>query len=71
MGRIAAKDRQPAAKFVFPPNGDTSLKENQPFTVKLAVINLATGVFVNPNTKYYAAPQVRYSPKPFARTGFR
>jgi transcription initiation factor TFIID subunit 15 len=60
MGRIAAKDKQPSSKFVFPQNFDKSLQPNQPFTIKMAINNLATGSFVNPNTKYYAAPQVRY-----------
>jgi hypothetical protein len=67
MGRIGAKNKQPSCKFVFPPNLDTSLTENQPFTLKLAVNNIVTGFFANPNTKYYSAPQVRYSFKSFAR----
>ena len=58
MGRIAAKDRQPSAKIVFPPNLDTSLTENEPFTLKIAIKNLRTGSFVNPDVKYYSAPQV-------------
>jgi len=57
MGRIAAKDRLPYAKIVFPPNLDTSLTENEPFTLKIAIKNLRTGSFVNPDVKYYAAPQ--------------
>jgi len=57
MGRIAAKDKQPSSKFVFPPNLDTSLTENQPFTMKMAIRNIRTGLFANPNVKYYSAPQ--------------
>jgi len=57
MGRIAAKDKQPSCKFVFPPNNDESLKENQPFTLKLAINQLVTGFFANPTVKYYSAPQ--------------
>lgn len=58
MGRIAAKDKQPSCKFVFPPNLDTSLTENQPFTMKMAIKNIVTGLFANPDVKYYSAPQV-------------
>jgi hypothetical protein len=61
MGRIPAKDKQPSCKFVFPPNLDASLTENQPFTLKLAVDKLTTGSFANPDVKYYSAPQVGYS----------
>jgi len=57
MGRIAAKDKQPSCKFVFPPNLDQSLTANQPFTLKMAINNVETGFFANPNTKYYSAPQ--------------
>ena len=59
MGRIAAKDKQPSAKFVFPPNLDASLTENQTFVLKMAIRNIVTGLFANPNVKYYSAPQVR------------
>jgi len=57
MGRIAAKDKQPSAKFVYPPNLDESLTENQPFTMVMAINNMVTGLFANPNLKYYSAPQ--------------
>jgi len=67
MGRIAAKDKQPSAKFVFPGNLDTSLTENQTFTLKMAIKNVVTGSFANPNVKYYSAPQVRYPFKSLAR----
>jgi len=67
MGRIAAKDKQPSCKFVFPPNLDESLKENQTFTLQMAIKNVETGLFANPASKYYSAPQVRYPYKLFAR----
>jgi hypothetical protein len=57
MGVIAATTNMPSCKFVFPPNGDTSLKENTAFDVKLAVKNLDTGHFTNAQETYYAAPQ--------------
>jgi len=57
MGRIGSKDKQPSCKFVFPPNLDNSLKENQPFMLKMAINNLETGFFANPAVKYYSAPQ--------------
>jgi hypothetical protein len=47
----------PSAKFVFPKNGDTSLFENVPFTIKMAVQNFQTGAFVNAQQNYFAAPQ--------------
>ena len=59
MGRIAAKNKQPSCKFVFPPNLYANLTENQPFTVKMAINNLATGFFTNATVKYFSAPQVR------------
>jgi hypothetical protein len=60
MGHIAAKNKQPSCKFVFPPNLDASLKANQTFTLKLSIKNIETGYFANPAVKYYSAPQVRY-----------
>ncbi len=59
MGRIAAKNKQPSCKFVFPPNLDASLTENQPFTMKMAINKLAAGFFTNATVKYFSAPQVR------------
>jgi len=60
MGRIAAKNKQPSCKFVFPHNNDATLKENQPFTLKMKINNVQTGLFANPAVKYYSAPQVRH-----------
>jgi hypothetical protein len=40
MGRILAENAMPSSKFVFPANLDSSLEENQTFTVKMAVKNL-------------------------------
>jgi hypothetical protein len=57
LGVIAAATNIPSAKFQFPLNGDTSLKANTPFTIKLKVNNLDVGNFVNANTNYFSAPQ--------------
>ncbi|KAH9921427.1 uncharacterized protein B0H18DRAFT_880090 [Fomitopsis serialis] len=56
MGAIAATTAMPSAKFVNPPNLGT-VPANTNFTVVLAIRNLETGWFVNPNTNYFAAPQ--------------
>jgi hypothetical protein len=45
MGQIAAQTVMPSCKFVFPANGDKSIKANTAFTIKLAIKNLQTGVF--------------------------
>ena len=56
MGVIAAQTNMPSSKFVFPKNGDT-IPAEQPFTVQMAIDNLETGNFVNPETNFLAAPQ--------------
>ena len=56
MGLIPATTAMPSAKFVFPKNLDT-IQANTNFTVQMAIKNLNTGFFVNPNTNYFAAPQ--------------
>ena len=57
MGVIPSNDNMPSAKFVFPPNGDSSLVEGTPFTIKMAIQNLQAGAFVNAAENYFAAPQ--------------
>jgi len=57
MGAIPSKDNMPSAKFVFPANGDTSLVEKEPFTIKMAIKNFESGNFVNAEENYFAAPQ--------------
>jgi len=57
MGMIPSTDNMPSAKFVFPTNNDDSLFENTTFTVQLAIQNVQTGSFVNPDENYLAAPQ--------------
>jgi len=57
MGMIPSTDNMPSAKFVFPQNGDDSLVENTSFTIQLAIQNMQTGSFVNPDENYLAAPQ--------------
>ncbi|KAA1468373.1 hypothetical protein DENSPDRAFT_833649 [Dentipellis sp. KUC8613] len=56
MGVIAGTDKMPASKFTFPKNMQT-IKANQQFDIQMAIQNIVTGNFVNPNTNYYAAPQ--------------
>ena len=56
MGVIAAKALMPASKFVFPANGAT-VAANTNFTVKMAISNLETGHFTNPDTTFHMAPQ--------------
>ncbi|OSX56712.1 hypothetical protein POSPLADRAFT_1175105 [Postia placenta MAD-698-R-SB12] len=57
MGVIPATTAMPSAKFVFPANLAT-IPANQNFTIQMAIKNLETGNFVNPDTNYFAAPQV-------------
>jgi len=57
MGRIISLDLAPRSKFVFPPNGDESIQPNTAFTVKMKLLNMQAGNFVNAATNYYAAPQ--------------
>ena len=56
MGRIIASTKMPSAKFVNPKNGAT-IQANTAFTIQMAISNMVTGNFVNPNTNYYSAPQ--------------
>jgi hypothetical protein len=53
---IPSTDNMPSSKFTNPKNGDT-VKENTAFTISMAVRNLVTGNFVNPDANYFAAPQ--------------
>jgi hypothetical protein len=57
MGMIPSTDNMPSAKFVFPSNGEDTLVENTEFTIQLAIQNVQTGSFVNPEENYLAAPQ--------------
>ena len=56
MGVIAAKALMPSSKFVFPANGGT-VAANTNFTVRMAISNLETGHFTNPDTTFHMAPQ--------------
>ena len=47
----------PSAKFIFPPNFE-NLAHNRTFTIQIAIRNLQTGYFANPDTTYLAAPQM-------------
>jgi hypothetical protein len=57
MGAIPSNTNMPSAKFSFPKNGDTSLFENAPFTIQMAIQNIESGNFVNADANYFAAPQ--------------
>ena len=56
MGRIPPSDKMPSSKFISPQNLGT-VKANQNFTIKMAINNVETGKFVNPEASYFAAPQ--------------
>ncbi|RPD81614.1 hypothetical protein L226DRAFT_2676 [Lentinus tigrinus ALCF2SS1-7] len=56
MGVIASTANMPSCKFVNPKNGD-KVPANQNFTIQMAIKNLNTGFFTNPNENYFAAPQ--------------
>ncbi|KAG9128308.1 hypothetical protein FRC07_001243 [Ceratobasidium sp. 392] len=56
MGDIPSAAKMPSSKFVSPVNLD-NIPANKAFTVQMAVRNMDTGNFVNPNTNYFGAPQ--------------
>ncbi|KAK4050858.1 hypothetical protein OIV83_003280 [Microbotryomycetes sp. JL201] len=56
MGVIAAQNRAPTCKFVFPKNLDV-IQADQDFTIQMRINNLVTGNFVNAQSNYFAAPQ--------------
>jgi len=56
MGDLPSTAQMPSSKFVSPANLDT-IAANKAFTVQMAVKNMATGNFVNPQTNYFGAPQ--------------
>ncbi|KAM5531094.1 hypothetical protein V8D89_015259 [Ganoderma adspersum] len=56
MGEIASFNNMPSSKFLSPTN-NAKVAANKDFTIQMAIKNLETGSFVNPNTNYFAAPQ--------------
>ncbi|EJD49675.1 hypothetical protein AURDEDRAFT_100624 [Auricularia subglabra TFB-10046 SS5] len=56
QGFLAPKAKMPHAKFVFPFN-TAVIPANTTFTVRLAIRNLKTGSFSNPDTNFHSAPQ--------------
>ncbi|KAJ7486951.1 hypothetical protein FB451DRAFT_1363119 [Mycena latifolia] len=56
MGLIPASTKMPSVKFNFPRNNDT-INANVDFFASLNVANLHTGIFTNPASNYFAAPQ--------------
>lgn len=56
MGVIAPSANMPSSKFVTPKNLD-AIKANTTFEIVMAIKNLETGHFTNPDSTYYSAPQ--------------
>jgi hypothetical protein len=56
MGVIAPSTNIPSSKFVAPKNLD-AIQANTTFEIVMAIKNLQTGNFTNPDSTYYAAPQ--------------
>ncbi|KAK2460365.1 hypothetical protein APHAL10511_007530 [Amanita phalloides] len=56
MGLIPSNNNMPSAKFKFPTNLAT-IKANTQFAVQMAINNMQTGFFVNPDEDYFSAPQ--------------
>jgi len=54
-GVVLAKSKLPSSKFKTPRNFET-IPANQPFTISMAIQNLETGFFVNPNLNYFMQP---------------
>jgi len=57
MGVIPSSDKMTSAKFTLPKNFAKASPPFKDFNVTLAIKNLETGFFVNPNTNYFIAPQ--------------
>ncbi|KAF8480810.1 hypothetical protein DFH94DRAFT_429284 [Russula ochroleuca] len=57
MGVIAPSTNMPSSKFVTPKNLD-AVQANTTFEIVMAIKNLQTGNFTNPDSTYYAAPQL-------------
>jgi hypothetical protein len=55
MGRILATDKLVSSKFTFPKNNG-NIDANKDFTITMAIKNMVTGNFVNPQTNYFSAP---------------
>lgn len=55
IGILPSVDNIPSAKFIFPPNFEALAKYTN-FTIQLAVNNLETGWFTNPDTTFMSAP---------------
>src|SRR5579859_851908 len=56
MGEIPAKGDMVSTIIISPKHND-NIKTKKDFDVVIAVINLSTGQFTNPDTTYYSAPQ--------------
>ncbi|KAG8906337.1 hypothetical protein FRB99_007117 [Tulasnella sp. 403] len=56
IGQMIPRTKLPSAGIRYPKNLDT-IPANQNFTIVVVVRNIDTGVFVNPKTNYYGAPQ--------------
>jgi len=56
MGEIPTIDNMISTLIQFPANNEV-IRENKPFTIRVAVNNLVTGFFDDPATQYYLFPQ--------------
>jgi hypothetical protein len=56
MGSIPSSANMPSAKFTNPKNGDI-IAASTTFTISLAIQNIETGHFVNPDENFFSAPQ--------------
>ncbi|KIM84743.1 hypothetical protein PILCRDRAFT_33851, partial [Piloderma croceum F 1598] len=56
MGQIPPTTQMPSAKFQFPTNM-ANIDANTAFTIKMGISNMQTGVFVDAEKNYFAAPQ--------------
>lgn len=52
IGRIPAKAKIPASKFINPPNFSDNLVAKQSFQVQMKIINLQSGKLANVNVMY-------------------
>lgn len=56
QGKIPSSDNMPSTLIISPENGAV-LKPNIKFNVEIAISNIETGHFSDPDTEYYVTPQ--------------
>lgn len=57
MGDIPSKGRMVSTIILFPKTGGEPIKADETFKIEIQTANLVAGVFTNPETTYYSAPQ--------------